>query len=136
MSYIGNASTIIVPVKSYENLNSSPYITTLTPTAYLTLTFTPEYSGYALVEFSLQAESATASANAKSRAQIYQDNAAVGFATTITNPGNTHFYELNGFKRVAVVSGISTTIEVRVNYVTTDSQSINSGTMVILTNLS
>lgn len=136
MSYIGNASTIIVPVKSYENASSTPYVTTLTPTTYLTVTFTPAYSGYALVQYNLQAESSTATGTAKCQAQIYQDASGVGNATTITNPGNTHMYELTGLKRVAVVAGISTTIDVRVNYVTTDSQTIDSGVMTILTNLS
>ena len=136
MSYVGNSSTIIVPIKSYENASSTPYSTTVTPVTYLTLTFTPTYSGYALVQYNLQAESSTAASTAKSQAQIYQDASPVGHATTITNPGNGHLYELNGLKRVAVVAGVATTITIRVNYVTSDSQTINSGVMVILTNLS
>ena len=136
MSYVGNASTIIVPIKSFENSSSTPYATTLTPTTYLTVTFTPAYSGYALVQYNLQAESGTAVGTAKCQAQIYQDASGVGNATTITNIGINHLYELNGLKRVAVVAGVSTTIDVRVNYVTTDSQTINSGTMTILSNLS
>jgi len=136
MAYVGNSSTIIVPIKSYENSSSTPYTTTSTPVAYLTQTFTPAYSGYALVQYNLQAESSTSTSTATSQAQIFQDGSAVGHVTTITNPGNNHLYELNGLKRIAVVSGIATTIDVRVNYLTADSQTINSGTMTILTNLS
>ena len=136
MSYVGNASTVIVPIVSYENTSNTPYLTTSDPTSYLSITFTPTYSGYALVQYNLQATSTTATATAKVQAQIYQDGSGVGYITTITNVGLNHQYELNGLKRIAVISGVETNINVRVNYLTTDSQTINSGTLTILTNLS
>lgn len=134
MSYVGDASTVIVPVVSYENTSNVQYSTTSTPTSYLSITFTPKYSGYALVQYNLQATSSVATSTSKLQAQIYQDGFGVGFIPTITNPGLNHQYEINGLKRIAVIAGSETIIDVKVNYLTTDNQIINSGTLTILTN--
>ena len=75
-SYVGNASTIQLPVKCFEQNSSTTVVAPASFTPYLTVTFTPTISGFALASYTLQTLGSSGTAYIET--QIYQDGAPVG----------------------------------------------------------
>jgi len=133
-SYVGNASTIQLPVKCFEANSASTVVAPASFTSYLEVTFTPTISGFALASYTLQSLSATQPANIET--QIYQDAAPVGnvVITPMTSPGR--YWGLSGQKRVAITAGVATTVSVNFRYTGTAGSSIVNGTLNVISNMS
>ena len=133
-SYVGNASTIQLPVKCFEQNSSTTVVAPASFTPYLTVTFTPTISGFALASYTLQTLGSSGTAYIET--QLYQDSAPVGnvIQTPMTSSGR--YWGLSGQKRVAISAGVETTVSVNFRYTGTAGSSIVNGTLNVLSNLS
>ena len=134
MAYVGNSSTIQLPVICLEANSASTVVAPAAFAPYLTITFTPTITGFALASYTLQSLSATQPANIET--QIYQDAAPVGnvVITPMTSPGR--YWGLSGQKRVAITAGVETTVTVNFRYTGTVGSSIVNGTLNVISNMS
>lgn len=134
MAYIGAASTIQLPVNCFEANSASTVVASASFTPYLTITFTPTITGFAVASYTLQSLASSGSANMET--QIYQDAAPVGnvVITPMTSPGR--YWGLSGQKRVAITAGIETTVTINFRYTGTAGSSIVNGTLNVISNMS
>jgi hypothetical protein len=134
MSYVGNASTIQLPVKCFEDNSASTVVAPAAFTPYLTVTFTPTITGFALASYTLQ--SLASSGTAYMETQIYQDAAPVGNVVQTPMTSSGRYWGLSGQKRVAITAGVETTVTVNFRYTGTVGSSIVNGTLNVVSNLS
>ena len=134
MSYVGNASTIQLPVKCFEANSSTTTVAPASFDPYLTITFTPTITGFALASYTLQSLASSGTANMET--QIYQDSAPVGNVVVTPMTSSGRYWGLSGQKRLAIIAGVETNITVNFRYTGTVGSSIVNGTLNVISNLS